>query len=323
MGLFSKKKKDETPRKDSTLNRYLEGYNKTSKSFSARLTELFGGTRPIDDELLEDLLVVLIEADVGVTTSEKIIEKLKEKIVEEMLRNKDECIDALIEVMKEVYDESSVPELTFEKGDTKVIMMVGVNGSGKTTTISKLANLYMSQGLSVGLIAADTFRAGAVDQLVRWAEKLGIHCVTGKENADPASVMVDGCRYYKENHVDVILADTAGRLQNKKNLMAELAKMKKVTAREIANAPHEVWLVIDSTTGQNGLSQASQFVEATNITGVILTKMDGTSKGGIVLAIKDQYKLPVRYITYGEDITSITEFWLEGYLKTVIQEADD
>ncbi len=321
MGLLDKKDKRE--KKESKISNYLDGYSKTNKSLSSKITELFGGTTAIDDDLLEQLLIVLIQADVGITTSEKIIEKLKTKIAENFLTKKDQCLKALIEVMTEVYDPDSVSELEFTKGETKVIMMVGVNGSGKTTSISKIANYYMEQGYTVGLIAADTFRAGAVDQLVRWAERLNIKCITGKENADPASVMVDGCRYFKENPVDIIIADTAGRLQNKKNLMAELSKMKRVTSREIENAPHEIWLTIDATTGQNGLSQAAQFIEATNITGVVLTKMDGTSKGGIVLAIKDQFNLPVRFITYGEGIEAITEFWLEGYLQTVIEEAED
>ena len=323
MGLFGKKKENYTPRSDSTLNRYLEGYNKTNNSLSSKLTALFGGVTAIDDELLEKLLVVLIEADVGVVTSETIIERLKDRIAQNFLTRKDQCLDALLSVMNDIYQPEKIRELDFKKGETNMIMMVGVNGSGKTTSISKLANYYLKQGYTVGLIAADTFRAGAVDQLQRWADRLSIHCVVGKDNADPASVMVDGCRYYKENPVDIIIADTAGRLQNKSNLMKELAKMKRVTDREIPGAPQEIWLTIDATTGQNGLSQASQFIEATNITGVILTKMDGTSKGGIVLAIKDQYDLPVRFITYGEDIDSITEFWLEGYLKTVIEEAED
>ncbi len=316
MGLFKKKKEERK------VNTYLDGYKKTTKTFADRLNDLFGGFQGIDDELLEDLLVVLIEADVGVTTSERIIEKLKDKINEEFLTKKNECIEALIQVMQEVYGQDEEEPIHLDHQDTKLIMMVGVNGSGKTTTISKLARLYMDKGYSVGLIAADTFRAGAVDQLARWADRLNIHCVTGKENADPSSVLVDGCRYFKENHVDVIIADTAGRLQNKNNLMKELTKMTKVTGREMEDAPHEIWLTIDSTTGQNGLSQAALFIEATKITGVILTKMDGTSKGGIVLAIKDQYGLPVKYITYGEDITSITEFYLEGYLRTVIEGAE-
>ncbi|MBR0385035.1 MAG: signal recognition particle-docking protein FtsY [Erysipelotrichaceae bacterium] len=314
MALFGKKKE-----KKNSISSYLDGYNKTNNSLSRRITSLFGGTDVIDDDTLEELLVILIEADVGVTTSEKIIEQLKYRINNEFLKTREQCLRALKEVMSEIYHEDDVTDLTFEKGNTKVIMMVGVNGSGKTTTISKLANYYLNQGLTVGLIAADTFRAGAVEQLQRWADRLGITCVKGRENADPASVMVDGCRYFKENPVDIIIADTAGRLQNKTNLMAELTKMKKVTGRELEGAPHEIWLTIDSTTGQNGLSQASQFIEATNITGVILTKMDGTSRGGIVLAIRDQYHLPVRYITYGEDIESITEFWLPGYLDTLIE----
>ena len=316
MRLFGKKK-------ERDLDTYLEGYSKSNNSLGAKLTALLGGFNGIDDDLMEELLVVLIEADVGVTTSEKIIEMLKNRIQEKFITTKQGCIDALVDVMSEIYDEENLPELTFEKGKTSMIMMVGVNGSGKTTSISKLTDYYIRNGYTVGLIAADTFRAGAVDQLVRWAERLNVHCVTGKENADPSSVLVDGCRYFKENPVDIIIADTAGRLQTKQNLMKELTKMKKVVGRELEGEPKEIWLTIDSTTGQNGLSQAALFIEATNITGVILTKMDGTSKGGIVLAIKDQYNLPIRFITYGEEIEAITEFYLEGYLRTVIEEAEN
>ena len=315
MALFKKKE-------ERKVNNYLDGYKKTTKNFADKLNTLFGGYEGIDDELLEDLLVVLIEADVGVNTSEKIIEELKNNINNDFLKTKDECLEALLEVMSEVYGEEEEQPIVLDHDQPKFIMMVGVNGSGKTTTISKLANLYLKQGYSVGLIAADTFRAGAVDQLARWAERLNIPCVSGKENADPSSVLVDGCRYYKENPVDVIIADTAGRLQNKNNLMKELTKMKKVVGREIEGAPDEVWITIDATTGQNGLSQAELFIDATDISGVVLTKMDGTSKGGIVLAIKDQYGLPVKYITYGEDLDSITEFWLEGYLKTILEGAE-
>lgn len=314
MALFGKKKEEK-----SALSDYLDGYNKSTRTLSDRITELFGATNVIDDGTLEELLVILIEADVGVTTSESIIEKLRYRINNEFLKTREQCVEALYEIMTQIYDEDSVVPFTPVKGATKLIMMVGVNGSGKTTSISKLANYYLREGYSVGLIAADTFRAGAVEQIQRWADRLSIHCVKGKENADPASVMVDGCRYFKENPVDIIIADTAGRLQNKAHLMAELTKMKKVTSREIEGAPHEILLTIDSTTGQNGLSQASQFMEATDITGVILTKMDGTSRGGIVLAIRDQYRLPVRYITFGEDIDSITEFWLAGYLETLVK----
>ncbi|MBQ3376282.1 MAG: signal recognition particle-docking protein FtsY [Erysipelotrichaceae bacterium] len=315
MRLFGKKK-------ERDLDTYLEGYSKSNNSLGAKLTALLGGFNGIDDDLLEELLVVLIEADVGVTTSEKIIDMLKNRIQEKFITTKQGCIDALVDVMSEIYDEENVPELNFEKGRTAMIMMVGVNGSGKTTSISKLTDYYLRHGYTVGLIAADTFRAGAVDQLVRWAERLNVHCVTGRENADPSSVLVDGCRYFKENPVDIIIADTAGRLQNKQNLMKELTKMKKVVGREMEGEPSQIWLTIDSTTGQNGLSQAALFIEATDITGVILTKMDGTSKGGIVLAIKDQYNLPIRFITYGEEIEAITEFYLEGYLRTVIEEAE-
>ncbi|MBQ1878531.1 MAG: signal recognition particle-docking protein FtsY, partial [Erysipelotrichaceae bacterium] len=284
MGLFSKKEKNE--RRDSKLNDYFEGYTKKNKSLSTAITKLFGGYTALNDDLLEDLLVTLIEADVGVLTSEKIIDELKNRIRDNLISSKEAAMEELITIMEEIYDEKSEKPLNLDHEKNNLIMMVGVNGSGKTTTISKLARYYMKKGKTVGLIAGDTFRAGAVAQLVRWAERLNIHCVTGKENADPASVMVDGCRYYKENPVDIIIADTAGRLQNKNNLMQELAKMKRVTTREIEGAPHEIWLTIDATTGQNGLSQAELFLKATEVTGVVLTKMDGTSRGGIVMAIK-------------------------------------
>ena len=318
MGLFSKKEKNE--RRDSKLNDYFEGYTRKTKSLSTAITKLFGGYTALNDDLLEDLLVTLIEADVGVLTSEKIIDDLKNRIRDNLISSKEAAMEELITIMEEIYDEKSEKPLNLDHEKNNLIMRVGVNGSGKTTTISKLARYFMKKGKTVGLIAGDTFRAGAVAQLVRWAERLNIHCVTGKENADPASVMVDGCRYYKENPVDIIIADTAGRLQNKNNLMQELAKMKRVTGREIEGAPHEIWLTIDATTGQNGLSQAELFLKATEVTGVVLTKMDGTSRGGIVMAIKDQYKLPVRFITYGEDLDSITDFYLRGYLETVVDE---
>jgi fused signal recognition particle receptor len=310
-------------RSDNGLNRYLDGYNRTSRSLAGKLTELFGGTTAIDDALLEELLVVLIEADVGVQTSEKIIDRLKEKIASEFITTRQGALDALRQVMTEVYDPAGDGPVNVQHGRPNLIMMVGVNGSGKTTSIAKLTAYYRKQGYSVGLIAADTFRAGAVEQLDRWAQRLSVPCISGKPEADPASVIVDGCRYYRDHPVEIILADTAGRLQTKANLMKELEKMTRVAGKQIPGAPQEVWLSVDATTGQNGLSQAEGFLESAQLTGVVLTKMDGTSKGGIALAIKDQYHLPVRFITYGEDLDSLTEFWLEGYLETLIEEETD
>ena len=199
-----------------------------------------------------------------------------------------------------------------------VILLVGVNGSGKTSTCAKLANKYVNEGKKVALVAADTFRAGAVEQLKKWSEKLNIPCIAGQPNQDPSSVLVDGCRYAKENNIDVLLCDTAGRLQNKVNLMSELEKMSRVCSKEIENAPHNTWLVLDSNTGQNGLSQAELFNEVTKLNGVILTKIDGTSKGGIIIAIKDLTGVPVRFITFGEGLEQISKFDLDAYLYSII-----
>ena len=198
--------------------------------------------------------------------------------------------------------------------------MVGVNGSGKTSTCAKLANMYLQDGKKVALVAADTFRAGATEQLKNWADRLDIPCVCGKDNEDPSSVLVNGCRYAKENDIDILICDTAGRLQNKLNLMAELEKMHRVFGKEIEGAPHNTWLVLDANTGQNGLSQAELFNEITDLNGVILTKMDGTSKGGIIIAIKNITGIPVRYITVGESLEDIQDFDFDMYLDSIIGE---
>ena len=195
--------------------------------------------------------------------------------------------------------------------------MVGVNGSGKTTSSAKLIKYYQDQNLSVAVAAADTFRAGAVDQIATWADRLGVPCIKGKPNQDPSSVLVDACRYAKEHQIDILLADTAGRLQTKTNLMKELSKMVRVCDREIEGAPHEVWLVLDATTGQNGISQAKEFLEATSVSGIILTKMDGTAKGGVVLAIRDSLHIPVRFLGLGEKPEDLKPFEINSYLMGI------
>jgi fused signal recognition particle receptor len=213
-------------------------------------------------------------------------------------------------------------ELTFVKGIPTVLLVVGVNGVGKTTTIAKLAYRYINQGKKVMLVAADTFRAGAIEQLSVWAERLHIDIVTGKPEADPASVAYDGVKKGKENNCDLIIVDTAGRLQTKANLMAELAKIKRVIGKEIEGAPQETFLIIDATTGQNGVMQAKAFAEVTNLTGVVITKMDGTSKGGIILAIRDELGVPVRFIGLGEKMEDLQEFDLDKYLYGLCVEED-
>jgi fused signal recognition particle receptor len=200
---------------------------------------------------------------------------------------------------------------------TTVILMEGVNGSGKTTTCAKLASMYQQQGKTVAFTAADTFRAGAIEQLAEWGERLDVPCIKGRENGDPSAAIVDGCRYAKEHGTDILLCDTAGRLQNKQGLMSELSKMNKVAGREIPGAPHNTWLVLDATTGQNGLNQAEIFNESTKLTGILLTKMDGTAKGGIIIAIKHKLHLPVYYIGLGEHPADLRPFDLDAYLYSI------
>ena len=308
MSLFNKK--------ESKLSNYLDGYKKNNKSLAVKITELLGGYSANNDDIYEELLVLLISSDISVDNAEKIMDQLKERVNEQFVKNPKTISYMLADILKENYKDYQ--KLSIEKDKNKLIMMVGVNGSGKTTTISKLANYYIKHGFTVGLIGADTFRAGSVSQLEAWAQKLNVKCISGKEKADPSSVLVDGIRYFNDNPVDIIIADTAGRLQNKNNLMNELKKMVKVTTRELNGRDLDIYLTIDATTGQNGLSQAEAFIEGAKVNAVILTKMDGTSKGGIVLSINDKYNLPVKFITYGEQIDDICQFDINQYIDGFI-----
>lgn len=295
---------------------YLSGFKKTKDSMGEKLNELAYKYKGINDDFLEELTIVLLESDVGIETADEICERLRQKAKQYSVITFRYAMSFLMEIMKDLYNETPIPELSYDH-DINVIFLVGVNGSGKTTSCAKLIRYFQDQGKTVGVIAADTFRAGAIEQLARWAEKLSVHCVKGKEQSDPSSVLVDGCRWAKENKVDILLCDTAGRLQNKQNLMNELAKMHRVVTREIEGAPHHVWLVLDSTTGQNGLSQAKIFQEATQVSGIILSKMDGTAKGGIVLAIKNILHIPVYFIGLGEKETDFRPFDLDSYLYSI------
>ena len=316
MGFFDNLKKKITGK--SNTEEYLSGFRGTNDSMGEKLQKISVGFRSLNEEFLEELMIVLLECDLGYRTSEKICDRLKKKCDLYAVLNAKFVMELLLEIMQEIYLEDGVEAqfVTNENGPT-VILMVGVNGAGKTTTCAKLARKYLDEGKTVAMVAADTFRAGAAEQLERWANRLEIDCIRGKDKADPSSVLVDGCRYARENNIDILLCDTAGRLQNKKNLMSELGKMRKVISREIEGAPHNTWLVLDSTTGQNGLSQAEIFNEVTDLTGIILTKMDGTSKGGIVLAIKDAVHVPVNFIGLGEQMSDLKEFDLDLYLYSI------
>ena len=319
MGLF-----DNIKNKFSKNDRdqYLSGFANTNKNLGKKLRILTKDGNINKETFLEDLMVTLLEADLGFKTANKVVGKFEKEIKKHIRLSQEDIFEILTNSLKEIYGEDNKNIVCNDNGPT-VILMVGVNGSGKTSTSAKLAKMYKDQGKKVCLVAADTFRAGAIDQLDKWAKQIDVDIVKGIENRDPSSVLVDGCRYAKENNVDILICDTAGRLQNKVNLMAELAKMNKVVGREIPGAPHNTWLVLDASTGQNGLSQATLFNEVTNLSGIVLTKMDGTSKGGIVVAIKDLINIPVLYLTLGETINDIKPFDLDLYLYSIIEDFEN
>ncbi|MDO5440271.1 MAG: signal recognition particle-docking protein FtsY [Erysipelotrichaceae bacterium] len=321
MGFFDNLKNSISGKKDQT--KYLSGFSKTNNALGKKLRFLTKNNMDNQEDLVENLMISLIESDVGYATANKICDKFYKKAKGIWFATESEVMDALLETFKDIYNPTNEYEIVYNENGTTVILLVGVNGSGKTSTAAKLAKMYKDQGKKVCLAAGDTFRAGAVDQLNEWAKRLDVDIVCGKENQDPSSVLVDACRYSKENNVDILICDTAGRLQNKSSLMNELFKMRKVVSKEIEGAPHNVWLVLDSNTGQNGISQATLFNECTDLTGVILTKMDGTAKGGIVIAIKDLLNIPVRFLTLGETIDDIKPFDFDLYLYSIIGETTE
>ncbi len=297
------------------INTYDKGLEKTRKEFVSKLSMLGIKYTKISEEYYEELEEILINADVGVNTVMNFMERLRARVKSEKISDINYLNEVIVDELFIIYveNESLSDKISIANEGPTVILMVGVNGVGKTTTIAKLAHKYINEGKSVMMIAGDTFRAGAVKQLEEWASKTGA-TFFGKENTDPAGVIFDGLVKAKEDGVDLVLIDTAGRLQNKVNLMKELEKINKVIERHIPGAPHETLLVVDATTGQNGISQANAFKEITNITGIVLTKLDGTAKGGIVLAIKEEVKIPVKFIGLGEKMTDLKAFDIENYI---------
>jgi len=316
---FSKKKDDQ--KEQITAEKYQKGLAKSRAAFADRLEELSKRYEKVNSDYFDELEQILIEADVGVELTLKLLDQLLSKSQKENISEPKRINEELIDMMFVDYLESGdsiVNDVQFQEGQPTVLLVIGVNGVGKTTSIAKLAKRYQNQGKKVMLAAADTFRAGAVEQLKIWASRLDCPIVTGAENSDPASVCFDAARYAKEHGIDLLIVDTAGRLQNKKNLMDELAKMKRVLSKEISNAPHETFLVIDGTTGQNGVQQAISFKEVVDLTGIVITKMDGTSKGGIILSIRDELGVPVRFIGLGEKMDDLEEFDLDEYLHALL-----
>ncbi len=320
MSFLSKLKEKFSKKEDKAV--YLSGFQKAKQTFSDQLNEMQYEFHGVDDDFLEQLTIILLESDVGIETADLICEKLKQKCEEYPSVTFRWAMNFLMEIMKEIYEEVPDQEITYNQDGPTVILLEGVNGSGKTTTAAKLAFMYQFYQKKVAFVAADTFRAGAIEQLAKWGEKLDVPCIKGRENGDPSAAIVDGCRYAKENNIDVLICDTAGRLQNKVTLMDELTKMNRVAGKEIEGAPHNTWLVLDATTGQNGLAQARIFAESTKLTGIILTKMDGTAKGGIVLAIKHKLHLPVLFIGLGEKERDLRPFDLDSYLYSISEGLD-
>lgn len=314
MGFFDNLFKIKEKRKNA--QKYKLGMSKTRSSVFNNLKILLESSKEISDDLFEELEELFIMADIGVDTVIKFVDHLRDTVEVKKISSPFDLKEIIIEEMFKLYvkDEIVFSNLDIVKDRMNVILFVGVNGAGKTTTIGKIANEYINKGYRVLMVAGDTFRAGAINQLKIWSERVKADFYSKEAGSDPSSVMFDAIKYAENNNIDIILCDTAGRLQNKKNLMNELGKISMVIARECVGAPHETLLVIDATTGQNGLSQAKIFNEATNISGVVLTKLDGTAKGGIVLAIKDELNIPIKYIGLGEKIDDLEHFDIEEYI---------
>ena len=326
MGLFDKFKKVFTKKEENKedVEIYEKGLEKTRKEFVNELSILGHKYTKVSDEYFDELEQILIMADIGVNTVMDFIDKLKARVKKENITDTKYLQEVIVDELFIIYvsGESLSDKINLNPNGPTVILMVGVNGVGKTTTIAKLAYKYKKEGKSVMMIAGDTFRAGAIPQLKEWAEKTG-SVFYGKENADPAGVIYDGLLKAKEDNIDIVLIDTAGRLQNKVNLMKELEKINKVIGTHIDGAPQETLLVIDAQTGQNGILQAESFKEITNITGIVLTKLDGTAKGGIVLAIKDKVHIPVKFIGLGEAMEDLRPFDIENYIYGLFKDMID
>ncbi len=298
------------------FDRLKKGLGKTRENLTNKIEKLIIGYADIDDDLLEELEEALIMADVGIDTTEKLMAAVRQGIKKKEINAPEDLKPFLQKEIAAILTEGRAGMKVAAEGPT-VLIVIGVNGAGKTTTIGKLASYYKGEGKSVLLAAADTFRAAAIDQLEVWGERSNIPVIKHEEGSDPAAVAFDAVKAAKSRGIDVLIIDTAGRLQTKSNLMQELAKINRVVAREIPGAPHETLLVLDATTGQNAVSQAQLFTKAAPITGIVLTKLDGTAKGGVVIGIKDQLKIPVKWIGVGEGIDDLRPFDAEDFARAL------
>ena len=315
MGLFDKIKNVFTKDKSTDVIKYDKGLEKSRKEFTTRLSNLSKKYKNIDEDYFEELEDILFMADIGVNTVMNFVDRLRDRVKSEKIDSPETLKEVIIDELFIMYVGNNIidSKIHYSKDEPTVILFVGVNGVGKTTTIGKIAKKLKNDGKKVMLVAGDTFRAGAIEQIEEWGDRIGVRVVTN-ESTDPSSVMYDAIELAKDDNYDVVLIDTAGRLQNKDNLMNELAKINRVVKKLIPDAPHETMLVIDATTGQNGISQAKNFKEITNITGIVLTKLDGTAKGGIVLAIKEEVNIPVKFVGLGEGEDDLEPFDIEKYI---------
>ncbi|WP_347090347.1 signal recognition particle-docking protein FtsY [Streptococcus oralis] len=320
-GLASEVVEEELPQVEETVQeKYDRSLKKTRTGFGARLNAFFANFRSVDEEFFEELEELLIMSDVGVQVASNLTEELRYEAKLENAKKPDALRRVIIEKLVELYEKDGNydEQIHFQDGLT-VMLFVGVNGVGKTTSIGKLAHRYNQAGKKVMLVAADTFRAGAVAQLAEWGRRVDVPVVTGPEKADPASVVFDGMERAVAEGIDILMIDTAGRLQNKDNLMAELEKIGRIIKRVVPEAPHETFLALDASTGQNALVQAKEFSKITPLTGIVLTKIDGTARGGVVLAIREELNIPVKLIGFGEKIDDIGEFNSENFMKGLLE----
>ncbi len=293
------------------------GLQKTKEAVFKQVTSLFSRYTVIDDDLYEELEEILITSDVGINTTEEILERLQNTVKAEKITAPEDARKALMQILADMIGEGEPLDLSTTPA---VVLVIGVNGVGKTTSIAKIANLLKNDGKTVLLAAADTFRAAAIDQIAVWADRVGVDLIRHAEGSDPASVVFDAVNAAKSRHADVLIVDTAGRLHNKKNLMDELAKINRVISRELPDAARETLLILDATTGQNAVIQAAEFKNAADITGLVLTKLDGTAKGGIVFSIKEELDIPVKYIGVGEKMDDLQPFVAEDFVRAIFDE---
>jgi len=307
-----------TPKKEPTVfEKIKQAVTQTKENFTERIQDLVEGQKVIDPAMLDELEAIMIGADIGVATTNEVLKSIRDQVSRQTLRDPNELRNAIKEELRKILQVNYTPPAQIPEGNPFVILTVGVNGVGKTTTIGKLAHRFKSDGKKVMLCASDTFRAAAVEQLEIWAARADVPLIKQKAGADPSAVLFDALRSAKVRKIDYVIVDTAGRLHTKHNLMAELEKMTRIAKREVPGAPHEVLLVLDATTGQNGLTQAREFTKSAGVTGLVLTKLDGTAKGGVVTAIAKELKIPIRFVGVGEKIDDFIEFSADDFVESL------